>query len=563
MRQSRTLVTLVVLGLLLSGCVRIIQPSPSPGTVLSVDQLLTKMSIAEKVAQLFMVGFDGKMVPASMEALLKQGVGGAILFARNIDTPEQTAQLTNRLQELSQQSPNKVPLLISVDQEHGIVSRFSQGFTLYPGQMALGATRSDVAARVMGEVTGRELRDLGINMNLAPVLDINNNPANPVIGVRSFGEDPTLVAKLGTALIAGLQGGQVAAVGKHFPGHGDTSVDSHKALPVVAHPRERLNSVELVPFKAAIAANVDAIMTAHVFFPAIESNPDLPATLSSSVLNGLLRQELGFKGVIITDDMEMKAISDRYSPGEAAVKAILAGTDIVLIASQPTHHQAALQAVQQAVADGQISKERLDQSVRRILELKQRYGLLTPQKVDLAKTKDTVGTAQNREQAQIVANASITLIRDQSKLLASKLDLSGKVVVIDNKAGVTNPTAIYSALKQRAPQAISILWDVNPSESQITQALSAAKDADLVIVASHNAHLNAGQAAAIRSVLALNRQTIVAALRNPYDASALPEAKTVIATYSYQEVSMEALAKFLSFEITTGFKGQLPVMLPR
>ncbi|MGE5653242.1 MAG: beta-N-acetylhexosaminidase [Bacillota bacterium] len=561
MKKSPWLVALVVLGFLTTGCVRVANPSPSQPPAVGVDQLIAKMTAEEKVAQLFMVGFDGKSVPASMEALIKQGVGGAILFARNIDSPEQTAQLTNRLQELTQQSISKVPLLVSIDQEHGIVSRFSQGFTVYPGQMALGATRSETMARTMGEVTGRELRALGINMNLAPVLDVNNNAENPVIGVRSFGEDPQMVAKMGTQIIAGLQSQRVAAVGKHFPGHGDTSVDSHKALPVVAHPRTRLNSTELVPFKAAIAAGVDAIMTAHVFFPAIESNPDLPATLSSSVLTGLLRQELGFKGVIITDDMEMKAISDRYTPGEAAIKALQAGTDIVLIASQPTHHQAALQAVQKAVADGQISKERLDQSVRRILELKQRYGLLAAQKVDLTKVKELVGTTAHRQQAQAVADKSITLIRDQSKLLAAKLELSGKVVVIDNKAGVTNPTAIYSALKQRVPQAVSILWDVNPSESQVTQALAAAKDADLVIVASHNAHLNSGQAAAIRRVLALNRPTIVAALRNPYDASALPEAKTVIATYSYQEVSMNALARFLSFEITTGFSGQLPVTL--
>lgn len=558
MQRSKIVVTLVILGLLVSGCVRITQPSK--GTVVGVDQLLAEMSTDEKVAQLFMVGFDGKTVPTSMDTLIKQGVGGAILFARNIESPEQTTQLTNRLQELSQDSPSKVPLLISIDQEHGIVSRFSQGFTLYPGQMALGATKSDAAARTMGEVTGRELRALGINMNLAPVLDVNNNPANPVIGVRSFGEDPNLVAKLGTALIAGLQSQQVAAVGKHFPGHGDTSVDSHKALPVVAHPRERLNSVELVPFKAAIAAGVDAIMTAHVFFPAIENNPDLPATLSSLVLTGLLRQELGFKGVIITDDMEMKAISDRYSPGEAAVKAILAGTDIVLIASQPTHHQAALNAVQKAVADGQITKERLDQSVRRILELKQRYGLLAPQKTDLTKVKDTVGIVPHLGHAQMVADDSVTLVRDQAKLLPLKLQSISKVVVIDNKAGVTNPTAIYSALKQRIPQAVSVLWDVNPSESQVTQALAAAKDADLVIVASHNAHLNAAQAAAIRRVLALNRPTVLAALRNPYDASALPEAKTVIATYSYQVVSMNALVKRFFDEKIVG--GQLPVTLP-
>ena len=179
MKRSPWLVTIVIIGLLTSGCVRISSPTPSQTPVAGIDQLLIKMSTEEKVAQLFMVGFDGKSVPASMEALQIVGVGGAILFARNIDSPEQTAQLTNQLQELSQNSPSKIPLLVSIDQEHGIVSRFSKGFTLYPGQMALGATKSDTAARTMGEVTSRELRALGINMNLAPVLDVNNNPANP------------------------------------------------------------------------------------------------------------------------------------------------------------------------------------------------------------------------------------------------------------------------------------------------------------------------------------------------------------------------------------------------
>ncbi len=566
MRWRILTVVILISGLIFTGCARTTQPNPvppqptPPGPTPVVDaiaELMAKMTADEKVAQLFMVGFVGKTAPSELETLLKGGVGGVILFAHNLDDPEQTANLTRQLQAMAEQSRLKVPLLISSDQEGGIVTRLTEGVTVFPGLMALGATGSADYARQYGRISGQELRALGINMNLAPVLDVNNNPNNPVIGVRSLGGNPQEVVRLGVELIKGLQEGKVAAVGKHFPGHGDTSVDSHLALPTVAHPRSRLDQVELVPFKAAIAGGVDAIMAAHVFFPAIETTPELPSTLSPAVLTGLLRDQLGFKGVIITDDMEMGAIRESFAPGEAAVRAVKAGTDIVLMASRPSDHQAALQAVQQAVKDGQITEERLNQSVRRVLELKQRYGLLESVQVDPTKVKDQVGTAANLAVAQKIADDSITLIRDQAKSLPIKPTTNTLVIDIDTEN--PNPTPIHSVLKGHLTQVRSAVWDVIPTATQKSQALALAGEVDLVIIASYNAHLYPAQAAAIKAVLAASKASVLVAIRNPYDAATISSAPTVLATYNGQNLSFEALRKVLLGEIAP--KGKAPVTI--
>src|SRR5690606_667232 len=256
-------------------------------------------------------------------------VGGVILFARNIRDPVQVANLTRSLQQLAQSSGARIPLFIATDQEGGIVARLRSPAAVMPGAMALGAASSPELAYEAGRSTARQLLAVGINMNFAPVVDVNNNPANPVIGVRSFGEDPELVAELGAAFIRGQQEEGVISTAKHFPGHGDTDTDSHIALPRADHPRVRLDQVELVPFRAAIAAGVDAIMTAHVTFPSIDPTPGLPATLSHRVLTGLLREELGHEGLIVTDAMEMQAITANFGIAEAAVRAVEAVGDMV------------------------------------------------------------------------------------------------------------------------------------------------------------------------------------------------------------------------------------------
>ncbi|MBU1143018.1 MAG: beta-N-acetylhexosaminidase, partial [Firmicutes bacterium] len=272
---------------------------------------LNKLTLEEKIGQLFMFGFDATDVNDHAIKLIKEyRIGNVILFARNIKTPEQVFKLNQNLQKLSLKELG-IPLFISIDQEGGMVSRITSGATFFPGAMTIAATNDVHNAYLSGKYMGLELINLGINMNFAPVLDVNNNPKNPVIGVRSFSDQPKMVAEYGSAFIKGLQE-NVIATGKHFPGHGDTHIDSHLALPKVAYGMDRLNPVELVPFKHAIQNGIQAMMSSHIDFPALTEN-GLPTTLSKKCMTGFLREELGFEGLIVTDGMQMKAIQDNYT----------------------------------------------------------------------------------------------------------------------------------------------------------------------------------------------------------------------------------------------------------
>lgn len=335
-----------------------------------IDYKLENMSLAEKVGQLFQVGFQSQTIDKEIKDLVENyHVGGVIYFSRNIKNLEQTASLSKNLQKLALNSGAGIPLFISVDQEGGRVRRIKD-LRYFPANRELGAAGEKEMIKKAAAVTAKELKEIGINVNLAPVLDVNNNPANQVIGDRSFGADPVLVAEMGTAYIEALQAQGVIAAAKHFPGHGDTAVDSHFELPVVNHNRERLDQVELYPFKKAIEAGVDIIMAAHIYFPALESQAGLPATLSKAVLKDLLREELNFEGVIITDDMEMGALNNSFDIAAAAVKTIKAGSDIVLISHSYDKQKKAVEAVIKAVEKGEISSERIEESLKRIVKLK-------------------------------------------------------------------------------------------------------------------------------------------------------------------------------------------------
>ncbi|HWI52263.1 MAG TPA: glycoside hydrolase family 3 protein, partial [Symbiobacteriaceae bacterium] len=332
-----------------------------------MDWWLQQLTLEEKVGQLFWFGLPGADIGPETEQLLREGkAGGFVLFARQGNG---IGSLTGRLQALAAGRGRPTPgLIISVDHEGGIVQRWGPpNFTVWPGNMAVGATRSEAYAQRVAAAMAQELAAQGIHLNLSPDADVNNNPANPVIGVRSFGEDSKSVARLVTAAVKGSQGEQVSAVAKHFPGHGDTVTDSHKALPVVGHSRERLDRVELVPFRAAIAAKVDVIMSAHVLFPAVATD-GLPGTLSQKVLQGLLKDEMGFKGVVVTDAIDtMKAITDNYGTEKALVMALQAGADALLV-TESFGKQAGYHAVvMEAVKDGRISEARLNDAVRRNL----------------------------------------------------------------------------------------------------------------------------------------------------------------------------------------------------
>ena len=326
------------------------------------------MNLVEQIGQLFMLGFDGTGVsPEWAELQARHKPGGMILFARNLEHPAQIIELTNGLQT---RSPH-FPLLIAIDQEGGRVSRLPEGFTIFPPCGVIGACRSEELAYAAASVTAAELRAVGVNMNMAPVLDVHSNPENPVIGDRAYGTDPEIVAELGLAAVRGLQGKGVVACGKHFPGHGDTSTDSHKELPVVTAPVETLLERELPPFHYAILNGLASLMTAHVLYPALDA--ERPATLSRTILMNLLREHWGFDGVVVTDDLEMHAISDHHGIGEAAVQAFLAGADILLICKDRNRAVDAMEAVQNAVEEGTIPRERLEASVHRIMRLKQTF----------------------------------------------------------------------------------------------------------------------------------------------------------------------------------------------
>ena len=347
-------------------------------------------TLREIVGQLLMIGFGGTTVTTELiDWIQEYRPGGVILFSRNLVDPEQIARLTNALQDAA---PGP-PLFIAIDQEGGRVSRLPKGFTIFPAAATVAACRSTDVVYSTAEVTAKELRAVGINMNMAPVLDVNTNAANPIIGNRAFGETPEDVCSFGVAAMAGLQDNGVIACGKHFPGHGDTITDSHKVLPVVTATRERLYAIELLPFRHAIGQGLRTIMTAHVRYPALD--PQFPATLSRIILSDLLRTELRFQGVTITDDLEMNAILDHGSVGEAAVQSLRAGADILLVCHRQDRQSEVIRAIEQALESGDLSMEQIRVSAERIQVLKQDFlEKYTP--VDISQLPNIVGLPKHQ-----------------------------------------------------------------------------------------------------------------------------------------------------------------------
>jgi beta-N-acetylhexosaminidase len=514
------------------------------------------LTIREKIGQMLLVGFPAGEAGVEIlrKAVAEFAAGNIILFSRNIGSPAELFALDQKIRGIVQGGVGILPL-IAIDQEGGIVARITEGVTPIPGAMAqaasvAGGLRSASDVRALGAICGTELSALGINWNLAPVADVNVNPANPVIGVRSYGEDPAKVAELAAAFASGLSDGGVLATAKHFPGHGDTTVDSHLGLPLIPHDAARLESVEMLPFKRLIAEGVAAIMTAHVRFPAFE--PDaLPATLSSKVIRGLLREKLGYKGLVTTDCLEMKAIADNYP--DAAVQAIKAGADLLDISHTYETQLAAARAIEAAVLRGEISEARLDESVARILAAK--AALARP----LSSWEEAAARLVRPESLALsdaVYRDSLSLIRQGEGLPPAPGSLYVDIVP-QGSSLVENPSLpsglVAAALDSFCPGRFrSISVPVDPDEAAVARVLAAAEGRDAV-VGLHNASSNPGQVrllAELSSRLGPSGRKIgIVSMRSPYDSRALPESlsgSAFLCAFEYTRASARSVARYLA-----------------
>ncbi|MEP7358266.1 MAG: beta-N-acetylhexosaminidase [Anaerolineales bacterium] len=532
-------------------------PTPSPNRTDPSglpERLLAGMTLAQTVGQLLIIGFDGPALSPELRAVIEQCyIGGVILSGLNgnIEGPQQVAQLSVDLQQAAA-ATGQPGLFMSIDQEGGRVARLkeAQGFTELPSAMALAATGHVNNVRRAAQVFAREMKAVGLNVNFAPVLDVNVNPANPVIGTRAYGSDPQRVAQYGVAFLKGLQDEGVLAIGKHFPGHGDTDIDSHVALPSVPHGRARLEAVEFVPFRAAMAAGVAGIMSAHVTFPAFDGG-GVPATLSQTVLTGLLRDEWGYGGLLVTDSLEMGALSKSLglSPAQAAAAALAAGADLLLFNHDHDQHRQAHALIVQKVQRGEIPLARLDQAVLRALRAKERFNLLSPGLSDAALAASQVFRHEDRALADDLAAQSITLLRDDSRLLPLAAEAHPVVLEIPALAG----------LGQLLGQA-AIILNAQPSPAEIGEVVSRVGQGQPCIVGVADVTRSPGQIELVNALLRRGVPVVLVAARDPYDLLAFPAAPTLLATYASPPPSLRALAAVLTGQAKPG--GHLPVELP-
>ncbi|MDH2427872.1 glycoside hydrolase family 3 protein [Sphaerisporangium sp. TRM90804] len=524
-------------------------PSPSASAPAPAEALLAGMSLAEKVGQLFMPVLYGARADAAhgenqarfgagapAQVVRKYRPGGVILFpwAGNVADAGQLVKLADGLQEASE-----IPLMIGADQENGVVSRLSPLVTDVPGSMAIGATGDPEQARAAARVTGAELRALGLNLDFAPVADVNVDPANPVIGARSYGSDPKRVAAMVGAAVDGFHEAGVASAAKHFPGHGDTRVDSHSGLPVIDHSRSQWDRLDAPPFRAAVERGVDIVMSAHVVMPKLDPSGD-PATLSKPIITGLLRDELGYDGVVSTDALDMDAVREKYGDGEVAVRAILAGVDLLLMPPDlPKAHAAVLAAVE----SGRISRDRLDRSVSRLLALKAGRGILDGPAPGAGQAAKVLRSEEHRARAQRIADRSVTAVKG-----AGRLPLKGDVLV-------TGPAA--RRLARMLDGATAAGTGDTPTAAQTASARAAAARADVVVVTTRDA--GPAQARLVAEMARTGKTLVVVSMGAPYELSRLRGYDAALAVYSDGDASLRAAAKALSGTLKPA--GALPVEL--
>jgi beta-N-acetylhexosaminidase len=520
-----------------------------------VQATFKKMSLEDKVGQLIVSSFPSSFISTDsqafddlVKAVRESRVGGFHVFGASelappvllnptygtvtLGQPLEAASTVNRLQALA-----TIPLLNSADFETGVGFRI-MGATTFPRAMAFGAVGDEKLAHEAGRITGVETRALGVHVNFAPVVDVNNNARNPVINTRSFGEDPQLVGRLASAYVRGLQSAGVIATLKHFPGHGDTDVDSHLGLPLIPHPRARLEAIELPPFKAGIAAGADAVMTGHIEMPAFDATPNTPTSLSAPIVGGVLRKELSFHGLIYTDSMQMQGVTKVYAPGEAAVRAVLAGNDIVL---HSPDDRAAFAGIRDAVKSGRIPLARVDESVLRILRAKARLGLHEKRTVNLDALPTIVGTRAHQAVADAVSERAITLIKDVRGDVPLKLARDAQVLylsVLDYPSGwrIAAPSRTFiPELKSRWPNVTAVELSDRTTASEIELLAATVSRYDAVVASvfvrtasfSGRMDLAPGLQRLLTDIAKMtatsNRPFVTTFFGNPYASTFLPD----------------------------------------
>jgi beta-glucosidase-like glycosyl hydrolase len=551
-------------------------------------KLVKKMTLEEKVGQLVHVGINARFANRDsffykdlQRHITDNKLGGIIFFGAPI---YETTILANRMQDHA-----KYPLLMSLDAETGIGMRFEDA-TNFPWAMAVAAAGDVNLARRMGEVTGREAKAIGIRHVYAPVLDVNNNAANPVINVRSFGEDPADVAKYGVAFAQGIQSQQVIATAKHFPGHGDTNVDSHRGLPIIEVPKSRLDSLELVPFKAAVDGGIGSVMVAHIALPQIDGevikplkeykggdaeagaeivsqNATVPATLSEKVQTGILRKELGFKGLIVSDAMSMSGLTLYFNQDEAGVRAFLAGTDIL---EKPSDVGLMIKGLIAAVQSGRIPMERLDESVTRQISWKHELGLFQDRKTPVDEIDRIVSNSEVGALADEIGQRAVTLVRREESDIP--LDKSKRVAVIGISNGFDGGTVmapLASTLRAGGVRISQGYVQENSLKEQVDAARKAVSDSEVVVVglygrvrsgAKNSVGIPENGAAVLREALASGKQVIAISFGNPYILSSFPELKNYIVAYGDMPSLQRASARALLGQ--QAFGGRLPISLP-
>ena len=513
------------------------------------ENKLNSMTLREKIAQMIITNSFGYALDNNSaeykrlsNLIVNEKVGGVIFFKGN---SVQQAELTNSLQSLSE-----TPLLISADYERGTKMRLDDG-SLFPSNMALGATRNPELAYLMGIQIAKECRSIGVHQNYAPVVDVNNNSLNPIINVRSYGEDPALVSSMSEKFIKGLQEGNVIATAKHFPGHGDTDIDSHSDLPVLNFSRERLDNLELIPFKNAIKNNVMSVMIAHLSLPSLDAEANVPASLSKNIVEGLLINELKFNGLIVTDALNMAGVVNHFSVREVALRCVNAGIDLILM---PQGETESIDAIENAVNNGSISEERINISAKKILNAKSWLKLDENKLTDVSKVSSIVNSDESMKISQQIADESITLVKNSYNILPFTMasEMSCLIVSMNNGNEKANSDFFLSKFNEENKFKSTSFFDLTGDVINSNEILSEASSYDVVIVPVYakvkiktgTVGLPQSQLDLINSLISNGKKVVVVSFGNPYLIQGFPEVGSYICAYADAETSINSV--FLS-----------------